>query len=297
LDIAHKVADRLQLFGFDPYIASDEQTLNGVKENIFHQLATSEYFVFVDFKREQLVSTRGDLTCRGSLFSHQELALASYLDLPVIAFQEEGVKREDGLMRFLQGNAISFCDRGQLPDLIAETIRARKWRPDWKNELILEQQNVYVDSPKEKNRTGRFFYVLVRNLNPRNIAIDCYAYLEQTSNLVTGQTNKIETIEFKWAGYTQPNAVIGPNAFRNFDAFWVYHDDPTKLHFSAFTDSSFYVPQIQGPGDFELSYYVISRNFPVARGTFNLHLGTSLEEINFICTSESYKEPTPIEHQ
>jgi len=71
-------------------------------------LAASEYFVFVDFKRERLNDT---IECRGSLFSHQELAIASFLDLEVLAFQEAGVKQSDGIMGFLQANAISFTDR------------------------------------------------------------------------------------------------------------------------------------------------------------------------------------------
>jgi hypothetical protein len=55
LETAQKIRDRLQELGFDPYIAVEEQTLSGLKENIFRQLQTAEYFVFVDFKRERLL--------------------------------------------------------------------------------------------------------------------------------------------------------------------------------------------------------------------------------------------------
>src|SRR6266571_4187938 len=79
VETARKIARRLQELGFDPYIAVEEQTLRGLKENIFSQIENSEYFVFVDFKREQLVSNDPPMH-RGSLFSHQELALASFLD-------------------------------------------------------------------------------------------------------------------------------------------------------------------------------------------------------------------------
>src|SRR5215472_3923007 len=104
-DTAHAIAERLKALGFDPWIATEEQTLRGIKEHIFERLANSEYFLFVDFKREQIGSD-----CRGSLFSHQELALASYLGVDVIAFQETGVKLE-GLLAFLGGNATPFEDR------------------------------------------------------------------------------------------------------------------------------------------------------------------------------------------
>src|SRR5438477_12554495 len=92
---ASDIATRLRELGFDPYIAVQEQTLRGLKENIFEQLAKSEYFVFVDFKREQLANS-GPPIHRGSLFSHQELAVASYLDIDLMAFQESGGKHDDG---------------------------------------------------------------------------------------------------------------------------------------------------------------------------------------------------------
>jgi hypothetical protein len=73
LETAHKIRERLKELGFDPYIAVEEQTLRGLKENIFPQLQDSEYFVFVDFKREKLVPRHEGKTGpkhRGSLFSH-----------------------------------------------------------------------------------------------------------------------------------------------------------------------------------------------------------------------------------
>jgi hypothetical protein len=49
IDIAHRIAERLEEEGFDPYVAVEEQTLVGLTENIFGRLRNSEYFLFVDF--------------------------------------------------------------------------------------------------------------------------------------------------------------------------------------------------------------------------------------------------------
>ena len=92
ITIAKDIATRLDNAGFRTYVAVAEQILQGVAENIFHQLSKSEYFVFVDFKREYLNSMTPP-THRGSLFSHQELAVAHYLGLDVLALQEKGVKK------------------------------------------------------------------------------------------------------------------------------------------------------------------------------------------------------------
>jgi hypothetical protein len=52
--VAHRISERLKAEGYEPYVAVEEQTLAGLTENIFGWLRKSEYFVFVDFKREPL---------------------------------------------------------------------------------------------------------------------------------------------------------------------------------------------------------------------------------------------------
>jgi hypothetical protein len=119
IHVAREISVRLEKLGFDPYIAVAEQTLRGIRENIFEQLRKSEYFLFVDFKRELLADSQ---VHRGSLFSHQELAIASLLEIEVAAFQEKGVKKTDGLMQFMQTNAHEFTDKNLLPDAVANKI-------------------------------------------------------------------------------------------------------------------------------------------------------------------------------
>jgi hypothetical protein len=282
LAIAHGIRERLHALGYEPYIAAEEQTLQGVKENIFRHLESSEYFVFIDFKRERLV-TNSEPAWRGSLFSHQELALASYLDIPLVAFQEKGVRQEDGLMRFLQGNSTPFSDRNLLPSVVADVIQQRGWDPHWKHRLVLEREDgQFVDVTRlPEGQMARFFHVRVRNLHPRKTALNCYVYLERARNVTVGRDVPVETIEYKWAGYTLPNAVIGPGSERRFDAFWVFHETPTRLQFNVFADSTEFIPRISGPGDFELTYAVVSENFQPARMNFALHIGNQLDEIRF----------------
>jgi len=282
VEIVHKIGESISKLGYDPYIAIEEQTLRGVKENIFKQLETSEYFIFIDFKREKLVIDNKQVF-RGSLFCHQELALASYLGIPLIAFQEKGVKREDGLMRFLQGNSIIFTDRHLLPDVIASTIQQRKWSSKWKNQLCLVRESgQFVDVQRfPENVRARFFHIGVENLHPHKMAVNCYVYLERVYDISNDRGIPVKTIEFKWRAYTHPNAVILPKSTRDFDAFWISHDRPDQLKFNLFTDSTGFIPRISGLGDFKLTYTVISENFPPVRGTFILHTSEQLEKIQF----------------
>ena len=51
--IASAIKLKTKSLGFDPYVAIDVQTFQGLKESIFVQLENSEYFIFVNFKRER----------------------------------------------------------------------------------------------------------------------------------------------------------------------------------------------------------------------------------------------------
>jgi hypothetical protein len=285
LETAEKIRARLQELGFDPYIAVDEQTLRGLKENVFRQLETSEYFVFVDFKREELLlrvaSQSSDAVHRGSLFSHQELALASYLEIPLLAYQERGVKRDDGILRFLQANAIVFTDRNLLPNVIADEVQRRGWNPRARNELLLERpEGQFVDAQVYGTQeVRRFYYVGVRNLHARQTARNCYVYLETAIKLDDPPREiPFGSVELKWAGYTLPNAHILPQQTRPFDALFVVKNTPTRVGFNAFSDSTLFGrPLIETAGDYELRYAVVSDNFPIARCSVVLRLSTVLD--------------------
>jgi hypothetical protein len=279
--IATAVDGRLRKLGFDPYVAVAQQSLRGVTENIFEQLEKSEYFIFVDFKREKLDVM--PVSYRGSLFTHQELAIASFLGLEVLAFQEHGVKTDDGIMRFIQANAISFQDRNTLAKLIADKVTERKWKPDWRNELVLERNSTeYSDAPfNDPNRLRRYFHINVRNLHSTKVATNCYAYLEKAVRMEPRAEIEIKTIEFKWEGTRLPSVAIAAGTARAFDAVYVFHDSPTVLQFNALADSSGFFPNIHGEGEYELSYMVLSETFPVALATFRLGLRRSMQETTF----------------
>lgn len=287
VEVAHKIREKVEKMGFEPYIAVEEQTLKGVKENIFRKLSESEYFIFIDFRREKLEDDK----YRGSLFSHQELAVATFLDdIEVLAFQEKGVKEDDGILKFIQANCIQFQDRHLLPDVIAEKIREQEWDPDWRNELLLERDHKdYGDAIDARvNKGSRWYHVKVKNLHWQKMAHDCVAYLESIKDILKGDVKLFELVEFKWKGVNSSRIVIPPKLFRYLDAFHIYHDSPTIVHmginpFIVDFTGYYQLYTLKGSGDFELTYVVFSENFSPVRATFKLHIGNHLDDIEF-CT-------------
>jgi len=298
VEIAKKIAEKLEKLGFEPYIAVEEQTLKGVKENIFRRLSESEYLIFVDFKREKLFEAKNKGFAdtgkhRGSLFSHQELALATFLDIEPLAFREKGTKEDDGILKFIQANCIEFEDRAELPDTVAKKIEERKWNPEWRNELILERDEKEFDDVDQVGQImikARFYHLKVRNLHDRTTAHDCVAYLEKIRDVSTGKEWVPDLVEFKWKGVKGSRIAIPPKKCRYLDAFHVYHGSPRMVYLginSFIIDWTGYLQQytLEGPGNFELAYVVFSENFSSTRAKFGLRIGTSLEDVRFATVS------------
>jgi hypothetical protein len=279
VEVARAIAKVLEDLGFDPYIAIQEQTLRGLKENIFSQLTTSEYLLFVDFPREKFADSSER---RGSLFSHQELAIASYLDLPVIAFQQKGVKPLDGMLGILQANAIPFDDAKKLPEMVRQQVDKAGWRADWKNALAIRRTPAEFDDARIVNQPGqpnaRFFHLTVENLNPYKPAVNCTAYVEGIRDLRTNLPVTFRTAELKWAGYVLPSVAIMPASSRELDAFFVLHDNPLIMQYNCFTDSGYFMRPICGPGQFRLDYLIVSENFPQARISVTATVGNTIAD-------------------
>ena len=230
----------------------------------------------MDFRREAL-DLKQDVH-RGSLFCHQELAIASYLDIPVLALQESGVKANDGILGFVQANPIPFTDRHLLANVVADEVRQLKWDPHWRNELVLER-----DDPHQYSRTlldqhwTRFFHINVRNRHRSKTAKNCCVYLEKVTKRDLKTAIPVKQVEFRWAGTGLPTAHVFPKRVRPFDAFFVMEERPSQLQFNVFATGTDFIPRIEGEGCYELEYAVVSDNFPEIRSSFILTVPSRLD--------------------
>jgi hypothetical protein len=282
--LAGDVGALLAQLGYDPYIAIRAHSLTDLKDITLAELSRSDYYLMIDFKREGLDGAPGEH--RGSLFTHQELAVAAHLELSPLIFQEDGVKERDGILSVLGANPIKFSNRAQLVALIKDTVQNEPgWNPSWTNGLSLGRLNSeYVDVVfSEAQIPGRCFHIDVANLHKSKLALGCFAYLVKVVNRGTGQALNIPSIELKWAGYLHPSVVIPPNTTRQFDAFRVPKQTPLQIHFYIpWCDSTQFIPtQVKGPGDYELTYSVRSETFRDATADFHLHVGATIEDTDF----------------
>ena len=293
-DIALQIKNKLRSMGYCAYVAIKEQITKGFKENIFQRLENSEYFIFIDFKREKLRCIKK--IYRGSLFSHQELALAAYLNKPIIAFQEKGVKEKDGISSVIQLNPTEFSSRPDLANCVISEVEKKEevgeWNNNWRDELVLERSSDDIveadyEWSKESKEPAIFYHVKVRNNHRTKVALRCLSYIERIKNVNTGEEKRLDLIENKWKGIKDTSVQIPPyKKPRKFDGFFVFKNKYHEAYLGynrAITDFTGYHQEykLKAPGEYEISYVVYSENFFPARATFKLKLTSNIKDIEF----------------
>ena len=268
--------------GFETYFAERVHSPEALTEHIFKFLRRSEYFVFIDFRRNKI--SREEY--RGSLFVNQEIAISTFLDIPALGFSEKYVKRE-GILNFQIYNAFPFEDGTEIISKLRE--HTLDWNPDSVNELHLSfdsknnSKNIALNNYPNKPLTD-WWHIEVKNRNKVKHAISCLAYLTKIENKETGEILEIPSIELIWSGLGDHTVNILADGKRDFDAFYVIHNDNViRFQSRALTTN---LPRFQLPkltnGTYMLEYSIISSNFEIASRQFLLKFNGSTKEIEFM---------------
>lgn len=261
-------------YGYEAYVAREQISLQGVKEAIFPQLEDAEYLLFVDFARDRLAKEE----YRGSLFSHQELAIAAYLETPYIGFRHKSVRRE-GISQFLLSNVPEFEDPAELPKLLREQLSRRSdWDAKWRKELRMSRQDSGEgDDMLTANEPCRYFHLTVENLHRNKLALGCTAYVEAIGDVPTSQPIEFRPAELKWAGTMLPSVPIPSGRRRALDACRFFGSTPETIHFVSHADSGKHMGPIRGR-EIDVTYLVVSENFSPARCTLRIKPGKTTQD-------------------
>ena len=295
--IAADIRQRMERLGFDPYVAVEVHTLKGLREEIFSKLEDMDYFIFIDFGREKLLPHDSWSKLirpwiwerRGSLFSHQELAIASFLEIDALPFHEVGVKPLDGMMSVFQANSICFGSRQELPRLVEERVRERiregLWSASHRRRLRLSPGEPIRGVCRTEEGLADFFPIAVENLHHRRSAANTFAFIEKIVDAQASECLFSTPVEIKWGGTVLPSVMISPGGVRLVDGIFVSHRDPRNAFFNAiWTDFSELIPRIPRAGEFHLTYCINSTSFPPARATFRAIIGKSLDDVSLRLT-------------
>lgn len=268
--------------GFEPYVAIQAQSLADVNSGIIGELKRSDFYVFIDLRRERLIPTGRFINrfrrCphRGSLFTNQELAVAFLLQFDnAIFLQQEGIERE-GLLRYMGSNAERFATLRDVPVLVEELVAARQWDPSYTRHLSLGAAHwagplIYGD------HTGRHlvrvFEVDVHNRRHELGALNAIARLKQIVSPDGSVSGDIDRSPLKTTGQPGYTQVIWPRSHAAWDLFAVRMDTPSTICLNSALDVAPRSPVISLPGEYVLTYEIFAENFPVLR--FDVRLSVS----------------------
>lgn len=285
LQIADKVQKLLQEDGgFDVYVARKEHILSCLTENIFRKLEKAEYFIFIDFKREKLIriddgKIQEKNEFRGSLFTNQELAIATFLgeDIEVLGFQEEGVISQDGIIQYTQINPIKFRDRATLPNLVVEEVWKNEWKNNWRKELEISFQNDFetVGYVGQQRIPSNWYHLRIKNLNKRKVAKNCVGFIEKIRHIESGEIRKPTQVELKWKGIMSQSIYIAPEDERLLDAFWYpLQNNIIFLGYNPILVDFTEIPnqyKLTTLGTYDIDYVIYSDNFSPVKSRLRVH--------------------------
>jgi hypothetical protein len=279
VEIARMLENELD---FEAYVAGEQISFQGVKEAIFRQLPESEYFLFIDFPRDELP----DGSCRGSLFANQELAIAAYLELDFLGFRHDRVRPLDGLLKFVQADIPVFNNAAQLLGLVRQHVTSR-WAARWKKGLQLVRRRDewddmmagwQVEGQEVASKRARFFHLDVLNTDLSKTALGCMGYIESIRDVEQGKNLEFRATELKWAGSTVPAVPIFPESMRMLDACVINWEEPRTVYFTSFSDSGVFMSPVKDVKSLDIGYVVVSQNLPIERATLRIELGGTTDE-------------------
>jgi hypothetical protein len=271
-NLADRVRNALDAMGFESYVATKNQTLEGINA-IIEKLDRSEYFIFIDQYRKG--------TCREaspylSLFSHQELAIAFAKGMKdrLIYYRSDafGKKRREkleGMSGYLLTNAYTYSSLNDLlrdlKEKVSQKLKQGEWRNDWRNEISISGP---PDGEFNFDRR-QMFHLVIENHNFMTAAESVAGYMVKYKR--GGIENSLNLVELKWAGVTLPLVKVLPQETRRLDAFDLHIEGTNyKLKRSDHADVSDYqMPEIAvlrtETCTVEFIYLVASENFPTKK--------------------------------
>ncbi len=279
--IGRAVYEYFRTRGFEAYFAERVHSPDALTTNIFKFLTQSEYFVFIDFKRDAI----GHNDFRGSLFVNQELAISTFLGIEGIGFCERGTKRE-GILEYHIYNAFLFDDGTEIIGILDKETAI--WDKDSANEIDLTfdpdsvSRNVTITNNPTRPMSD-WYHVSIMNRNKRKHAYNCMGYISRITTLSGKDEISLPSCELIWSGLGDFSVNIVGGTSREIDAFHILHrEDFIRFQHRPLTTTN---PKYQFPrlrkGDYMLEYTVLSENFANASKTFTLNFGGTYRDIDF----------------
>ena len=266
------------------YVAIEKQTLRGVDNEIIQNLRDSDYYVFIDLRREKI--SCHPTRYRGSLFVHQELALAHLLEFERTFFLKQKNVELEGLARYLLTNAEEF----DKPDEILDILE-KKWRweskENYSRNLVFKAINrdptpIVFGQGRHQPWLEYIYRVYIENRRPEKAAVNTKAFFIGIKK-PNGEFRRSDNQPYlKWAGQSTYERTILSKGASDFDALAINAENHREVRLHSLSDVEWErtIINIDDPlGTYDIHYAVFSDGFPL------LKLELELEHTGDPCTT------------
>lgn len=295
--IAEKIRNLLKVkFKLDSYLAFKIQSFDDIMQ-ITRDLSSCDYYLFIDFRRDS-IGRRGGLVSRvvrflakrriyrGSLFTHQELALARHLGFSeIIALRQKGVLME-GFAKYVLSNPEEFIGENDLLEKIEKLVSERGWDKNYSRNLVVDQllrnpPTNYGDHSTAQPRKEAIWHCRILNKRNDKAAVNTLAVLKSIDYPNNSVPSPDQTY-LKWAFQLENySRTIFPKSKASFDLLAIDYHNPLNVYLHSRLDVYATNPAgtvarqpiiSNSTGIHKLHYQVFAENFPILDFEIELNL-------------------------
>lgn len=261
--------------GFLPYVAIQAQSIQDVNTAIISELKASDYYIFIDFPRE-LLKSDSDGAHRGSLFTHQEMAIAYILGFERVLFLRHKDVKLEGLLQYTASNATIFSTSKEAIQKAEDAIDERGWLPSYTQHLVAANLNwsqgmiCYISHSTGEHLVGRFLYIDIQNHRSDLAAFNTVARLGSINDANGNSIPIADCSHLKVTGQPGYAQTIWPGNHGAFDLLLAKAGQGGSICLNSSLDLSPKPPIITQPGRYILRYEILSESFPVLKFSIQL---------------------------
>jgi hypothetical protein len=280
-DAANEVANYFRSLGFYPYVATQVQSIPDLNQGIIEELKSSDYYLFINFRREQILQNTGNSTSlfRGSLYTNQELAVAYAYGFEKMLFLNQRNTERGGMFGIIVSNSPEFDDYSDVIPAVQSAVTSADWLITYSRHLAASDLRWgpllrYRDHTGE--RVGKTLHINIANNRPDKAATHCAARLFNVTCPATGDSYESpDKSPLKVSGQSGYFQAVWPSNHGAFDLLNVDNEKFPFVFLNSALDVSPRQPIIRDLGTFHLKYEVYSENFPKLSFVIKLKLEPS----------------------
>src|SRR6266568_2050336 len=271
---AREAATWLNSEGYGAYVAIKVQSIPDLNKGIIDELKRSDYFLFVNFRREMISQGSGDPVFRGSLYTNQELAIAYALGFQDMIFLNQRFTERRGMFGTIVSNSPEFDRYTELLPGLQTAIRDAGWKPSFSRNLVPAlvswsapvnySDHTIWQGHSSPQRPMKTLILSLANKRHDRGAVAATLRLKAVTDSAGRGLLVEDTTPLKATGYVQSySQIIWPESSGEFDLLALDLASPERLFLLSIRDLSPRRPVVSGRGNYQVVFQAFAEGFPI----------------------------------